>query len=568
MRDEADNSPVVAARHSWPRTLARPLVSTFARAGISANQVTVARLLVGVVACGMLAIGTRTAAVWAGFLWVVAMFFDRIDGELARSTGTTSTFGRRLDYASDLILTSAFFVGLGVGQGGLAIFMGLVAGMAVLITQMLAEAIDVSQAVHGEKAFPQVGGFDPEDSQVAFALVLWLGWERGFLAAASVGAPLFAALTWCRVVKASAGTRVTSAPATAPAARRRKGSLSSARWVLIAMLTAGFVGVGVFVGDIDFAQVWGQLRAMGIAGLCLLLLVYALRMAADALAWLFAFPALPINGRWLGRLCAVLWAGSILDKSAPMSGLGGAPMRAVVLKRFYGVGYTESTASLVLRRTMDVLALALFLPVALYCGASEQILGVIGPIGLIGGVVAIGLGAAFMVAAPRWRATERVRRRLKRGDDGDRVPGGVHRTFAAMQNVEGMLVTFYTSHPWRFLLAVVAAVGELAIGAGAVYLALYLLGHPVGFVDAVVIEGWVLFVTAAFFFVPANIGTQEGALMVICAGLFDAPTLGLALAAIRRARDVVWICISLAFGLFYVRAVPEDIEVSVPVGRQ
>ena len=557
---------MVRARDSWPRRLARPLVSLCARAGISANQVTIARFTVGFVACGVLAIGGRTAANWAGVLWVLAMFLDRIDGELARMTGTTSALGHRLDYTSDLVLTSAFFVGLGVAHGGLAVAMGTVAGVAVLVTQVLAEAIDVRQAASGEKAFPRIGGFDPEDSQILFAAVLWLGWDHHFLACASVGAPLFAVFTWRRFVTSRPGAAGTDAGPSAEMASRGFGSSNHAHWALLAMLIAGCVGVGLFVIEIDLVRVWGHLRDLGSTGLLLLLAVYLLRSVADAIAWLFAFPALPIDGRWLWRLCAVLWAGSVLDKSAPMSGLGGAPMRAVVLKRFYGVGYTASTASLVLRRTMDVLALALFLPVALYFGASDQIVGALGPAGLIGGMVAIGLGGALMVALPRWRATVRLRRRLERWNYRNRLSGCVDRAFDAIENVERLMANFYASHPIRFALALLAAVGELAIGAAAVYLALQLLGQPVSFADAVVIEGAVLFVTAAFFFVPANIGTQEGALMLACTAFFGAPALGLALAAIRRARDLVWICISLAFGLFYTSAVPE-VPVAPSVSR-
>lgn len=190
----SDLSARAATRDSWPRRLARPLVGLLLPVGVSPNQVTATRLLIGLGACALLATGERTAAVVGAGLWVVAVFLDRVDGELARLGGMSSAFGERLDFASDLILGTSFFIGLGVGIGGSAVRAGLVAGVAMFAIQCVAEVIDRAQADSGEKAFPGFAGFDPEDSHAFFAPVVWLGWEAVFLDAAAIGAPLFAIL--------------------------------------------------------------------------------------------------------------------------------------------------------------------------------------------------------------------------------------------------------------------------------------------------------------------------------------------------------------------------------------
>jgi archaetidylinositol phosphate synthase len=186
-------------KDSWPRRLARPLVVLLVPIGITPNQVTVTRLVLGLGACGLLTTGERGAAAVAGALWLLAVFLDRVDGELARMAGKSSAFGQRLDYATDLVLASTFFVALGLGLGGLAVWAGIAAGAAILVIQVVAEIIDRAQADTGAKAFPGFAGFDPEDSHACFAPVVWLGWEAVFLDAAAIGAPLFAVLSLVRL---------------------------------------------------------------------------------------------------------------------------------------------------------------------------------------------------------------------------------------------------------------------------------------------------------------------------------------------------------------------------------
>jgi putative membrane protein len=77
------------------------------------------------------------------------------------------------------------------------------------------------------------------------------------------------------------------------------------------------------------------------------------------------------------------------------------------------------------------------------------------------------------------------------------------------------------------------------LGAGELWLALHFLGAPRGVLDVVALEALIQAVSSAAFFVPAALGVQEGAFIVIGAALgLDAAT-ALALATARRLRDVV-----------------------------
>jgi len=92
----------------------------------------------------------------------------------------------------------------------------------------------------------------------------------------------------------------------------------------------------------------------------------------------------------------------------------------------------------------------------------------------------------------------------------------------------------------RMLLAALLQLSGMIVGAAEVWLALRLLGHPVGAVPAVIIESVVLFIRNLAFAVPAGLGAQEAGIVLICSavGLDQEMALGLALA--KRMREVLF----------------------------
>lgn len=319
---------------------------------------------------------------------------------------------------------------------------------------------------------------------------------------------------------------------------------------LAVMALIGAVFAGLLLAEVDFGEVWAHLRGLAAGGMALLLLVYVLRTLADATAWLLTIRSLPPTPLWICRVTGVLLAGAVLEKTTPLGGFGGEPMKVIALNRFHGVSYTDATASLVLRRTTDVVALAIFLPLAFFAGARAQIVGAVGDRVAIAGLAGVVVSAALFFAVQRLRLFSRLRRRI---DGRAALPrrAAVTRTLDAIEGVEKALVDFYRAEPLRVAGSLAAGLLEIAAGIAAVYLAFALLGQPVTATQAIVIEAFVLFVTAVFFFVPADLGTQEGALVLGCSALVGSPTLGVALAAIRRARDLLWLGAGLLLSAYY-----------------
>jgi glycosyltransferase 2 family protein len=76
------------------------------------------------------------------------------------------------------------------------------------------------------------------------------------------------------------------------------------------------------------------------------------------------------------------------------------------------------------------------------------------------------------------------------------------------------------------------------IRAGEVWLAMRMMGHPIAPLDAVMIEGLLSAARTAGFLLPAGLGVQEGAILLLCAWVGIPGPLALALALLKRAREL------------------------------
>jgi len=191
---------------SWTHKIARVCILPLVNTAVTPNHLTILRLITGIAACSFFTVGSQEWNLWGGVLWLISSFLDRADGELARVSNKTSEWGHKFDYFCDVTVTTLFFVGIGIGLreyslGYWTILMGLIAAVAVIVAEVLAEIIDQANKDTGEKAYPGFAGFDFDDVLYLFAPLVWLDWHYPFLIAASIGAPIFALVTWCRLQK-------------------------------------------------------------------------------------------------------------------------------------------------------------------------------------------------------------------------------------------------------------------------------------------------------------------------------------------------------------------------------
>jgi archaetidylinositol phosphate synthase len=184
----------------WDAQLARRLITPLKDSWVTPNYLTTVRLFVGLPAAAAFVPGSYGWSNIAALLLILSNFLDHTDGELARISGKTSRVGHIYDLASDAVVTVLLFVAMGAGVAKRGLMLGLppmalgtAAGIAVALIFWLRMRIeDIGGKAASQQ--PSMSGFETEDILYLLPLVTLCNGVVPFLAAASVGAPLFA--TW------------------------------------------------------------------------------------------------------------------------------------------------------------------------------------------------------------------------------------------------------------------------------------------------------------------------------------------------------------------------------------
>ncbi len=184
------------SHHTWLHRVGQLAVAPLVNTAVTPNQLTTARLcmgLAGAIACGL------GSPVWlhvGGVLFLISILLDRADGELARLTDRVTEIGHKYDLVADALCNSLIFVGLGIGLsapplGGWAMALGVIAGVSISAVLLLVVSVEQES---GPRAAELRGkaGFDPDDGMLAVPILIWLGLAQELLIAAAVGAPSFA----------------------------------------------------------------------------------------------------------------------------------------------------------------------------------------------------------------------------------------------------------------------------------------------------------------------------------------------------------------------------------------
>ena len=99
------------------------------------------------------------------------------------------------------------------------------------------------------------------------------------------------------------------------------------------------------------------------------------------------------------------------------------------------------------------------------------------------------------------------------------------------------------------------------VGVAEVWLILQLLGAPVPIALALVIEAFGTGISFATFFLPVQIGVDEGGAVATFLALGLSGATGLSLSLVRRVREITWV----AIGLLLLAGASKRSEIAVPV---
>lgn len=171
--------PEVEKVSPYDQRLARAIIRPFVKTGLHPNHVTGASLLLGIAAGLAFAFGPAGSEYAGALLFMLAVLVDHMDGELARMTGRTSTFGHYFDYVVGSLNYTILFCSLGVclyrrDLGEAALWVGLGAGLSNLLIVALRLLLERR---HGSEAVehPAASGFEIEDFIYLIGPIIWAG---------------------------------------------------------------------------------------------------------------------------------------------------------------------------------------------------------------------------------------------------------------------------------------------------------------------------------------------------------------------------------------------------------
>lgn len=297
------------------------------------------------------------------------------------------------------------------------------------------------------------------------------------------------------------------------------------------VLTAAIIGLLLFTGVIVWQGAAEIAGALAVAGWGLLAVAawHLIPMALDTWAWRLLFSS---QSPGFMRLLWARWLGESINGLLPVAQIGGdvAKVRLLALR---GVASTTAGATVVVDTTLAMATQVLF-----------ALLGVVLLLVHFGQhqlVPFLFLGIAAGAASAAWfyhlqnkglfTLLAGLLKKITGGADWLKLVGGAQALDEAIASIYQHRGIVLRSAAWRLA-------GWLT-GAGEVWLALYFLGSPVSWDEALLIEALGQAIRGAAFIIPAALGVQEGGYLILGTLLGLSPDVSLALALSKRVRELL-----------------------------
>ena len=272
-----------------------------------------------------------------------------------------------------------------------------------------------------------------------------------------------------------------------------------------------------------------------------ILLIYFVGFILDSYSWQLCIENLVKTKLKLHQIFKIRIIGEAFNYV--LFQVGGEPIKALLLKNNFGIKYKSSIGSLILAKTIILFALIIFCFIGLLSifytnkfGANFE------NASLIGFILFTALISLFFIVQ-RYKLTSKIHNIFK-----NKLSKKFNIFFKNLQEMEHKISEFYKKTKKDFFKILFLNLCNWFFGALELYAIFFLLNQKITFLEAIAIETLVQLVRAMLFFIPSNLGTQEGVFVLAVNALKDSTPLGLAVAIIRRLREAIWISIGLTLG--------------------
>lgn len=278
-------------------------------------------------------------------------------------------------------------------------------------------------------------------------------------------------------------------------------------------------GVGVIAHTVALVGWWFPL----------LVAWYLFPLLAMGVSWALVFP--PGVGPGWQALTYINYLGASVNALLPVGAIGGELVKALMVIR-RGVSGAMAGAAVVTDKAAQAasqLAIGLMgVGALIYLEAHRDIVA-----GLLGAT----LFFCALLAAFFWLQREgmfsrlaRAVERMTRGRVWWDVVGGAGQLDAALDRIY--------RHRWRITGACTWRLAARLLFVVETWVIANLMGHPIGWIEALMIESLTQTVRGMAFVVPSGLGAQEGAFLLLAASAGLPPEVALSLSLVKRGREI------------------------------
>jgi putative membrane protein len=247
-------------------------------------------------------------------------------------------------------------------------------------------------------------------------------------------------------------------------------------------------------------------------------------------AWRLVFPE--ARKPPFGISFLAIWMGRAINVMLPVATIGGEIVKAR-LQKHWGCRGTDATASVLVDKTVQVFAVAIWALIGI---------GILFHLSIDNNLVRYALSGLFLLMlgvtgflmvqkAGMFSMLSKLGAKLVKSDAWEDISTNA-------REVDRMVMEIYRNR-LRFFYAVILKSLGLVIQTTEVWLACYMLGFPIGILEAMMLKSLTATLGDIAFVVPNAYGIQEGSFIMVGALLGMPPELSLAVSLAVRIREFV-----------------------------
>ncbi len=272
----------------------------------------------------------------------------------------------------------------------------------------------------------------------------------------------------------------------------------------------------------------------------LVFLIYPIMCFWDVIGWKVLFDKQWKSHLKLWELYWIRMAGEAVNNITPFIDIAGEFLKVVLCEKRLGISKKSALAAGVMSRSCLLFSEIIFVLTGIILA------GFISPIpGDLRNVLLIALVGCFVAAvlliitSKKGLFTTFIKLFERFGID----PKILSRFHTSLQTVDEEMSRFYTHDRKRLALGIFLHLLGWVAGGLEVFVMLRLLGIQANLVEGIVLEAMIQLIRTSSFFIPGNLGVQEGGLALILGFMGVEPSLGVVLSIMKRVRQIIWTAI-------------------------